>query len=228
MSEKTKKIEVNIHKNHRSRMREKYEKHGADVFETHQLLEMLLFHAIRQGDTNPMAHDLLFACSEGSFSALEKGALTEVKGAGDVCENLLRISSDTVTRMYLDAIKKEPMESEFSRKTFLWLWFKNKREKTVALLMLNSRNKFIDCVEIATGKTHRPEDYLEVIRDKMKQAKSVKAVLCHNHKDNNKEPSLEDVYLTGYLKKSLSNENIELLAHYMVTDGDVSECKIDN
>lgn len=209
-------------------MREKYEKHGADVFETHQLLEMLLFHAIRQGDTNPMAHDLLSLCSEGSFSAAEKGALTQVKGAGAVCENLLRISSDTVTRMYLDLLKKEPMESEFSIKTFLWLWFKSKREKTVALLMLSSRNKFIDCVEIATGKTYRPEDYLEVIKDKMKNAKSAKAVLCHNHKDNNKEPSLEDVYLTGYLKNALSGENVELFAHYVVTDGDVSECKADN
>ena len=228
MSEKTKKPDVNMHKKHRSRMREKYEKHGADVFETHQLLEMLLFHAIRQGDTNPIAHDLLSLCSEGSFSPMEKGALTEVKGAGAVCENLLRISADTVTRMYLDVLKKEPMESEFSIKLFLWLWFKNKREKTVALLMLNSRNKFIDCVEIATGKTCRPEDYFEVVRDKMKHAKAAKAVVCHNHRDNDKEPSLEDVYLTGYLKKALSDEGLELLANYVVTDGDVSECIFDN
>ncbi len=208
-------------------MREKYEKHGADVFETHQLLEMLLFHAIRQGDTNPMAHDLLSVCRDGSFSAMDTGALTEVKGAGAVCENLLRISSDTVTRMLLDTLKKEPMESEFSRKTFLWLWFKNKREKSVAILMLNARNKFVDCVEIAAGKTCRPEDYLEVIREKMKQSRAAKAVLCHNHKDNTKEPSVEDVYLTGYLKNGLLDEGIELLSHYVVTDTDVSECIID-
>ena len=208
-------------------MRDKYEKHGADVFESHQLLEMLLFHAIRQGDTNPIAHDLLSSCKGGSFSAMETGELTEIEGVGAVSENLLRISSDTVIRMLLDTLKDEPMDSDFSKKTFLWLWFKNKREKSVALLMLNTRNRFVDCVEIAAGRTCRPEDYLEVIRDKMKQSGAARAVICHNHRDKVKEPSVEDVYLTGYLMNALEDEGLELMAHYVVTDGDVSECRID-
>ena len=228
MSTKPSNSESNIHKFHRSRMREKYEKHGGDVFETHQLLEMLLYHAIKQGDTNPLAHDLLSLCDACSFSAMEQGALTEAHGAGVVCENLLKVSSDTVIRMLLDPLKDEPMDSEFSRKSFLWLWFKNKSEKTVALLMLNGRNRFVDCVEIAKGKTFRPEDYLEAVKDKLKSSKASKVIICHNHMDNVKSPSVEDVYLTGYLKNALLDSGVELLAHYVVTETDVIECNSDN
>ena len=209
-------------------MREKYEKHGGDVFETHQLLEMLLYHAIKQGDTNSLAHDLLAMCDGRSFSAMVQGELTEAHGAGVVCENLLKVSSDTVIRMLLDPLKDEPMDSEFSRKSFLWLWFKNKREKTVALLMLNGKNRFVDCVEIARGKTFRSEDYLEAIKDKLKFGKASKVIICHNHRDNVRTPSVEDVYLTGYLKNALAGSGVDLLAHYVVTETDVIECISDN
>lgn len=49
----------NIHNGHRDRMRNKYINKGIDVFEQHEILEMLLFYAIPRKNTNDIAHELL-------------------------------------------------------------------------------------------------------------------------------------------------------------------------
>ena len=49
----------NPHSGHRKRMMEKLRRFGMDVFSDHEVLEILLYFAIRQGNTNPTAHRLL-------------------------------------------------------------------------------------------------------------------------------------------------------------------------
>ena len=205
-------------------MRDKYEKHGADVFETHQLVEMLLFHAQRQGDTNPAAHNLLSAHPDGAFGVSASCELCDAQGIGERSAELLRISSDTVLRLLCDRLSSEPMDSEFCRMAFLWLWFKNKPPKTAAALLLDDKNRYIDCIVMASGKTFRPEDYAEVLLNEMQKRKARSAVLCHNHKNNVKDASVEDVFITGYLKNALEADGRRLLGHYIVTDSDCTEC----
>ena len=49
----------NVHKGHRQRLKARFLRDGLDNFEEHQVLELLLFYAIPQRDTNPIAHKLL-------------------------------------------------------------------------------------------------------------------------------------------------------------------------
>ena len=60
-----------LHKDHRSRLRKRYEENGLDSFEDHNVLELLLFYAIPRRDTNPAAHRLIskFGSLSGVFSA---------------------------------------------------------------------------------------------------------------------------------------------------------------
>ena len=60
-----------IHSGHRGRMREKLLLHGARIFDTYELLEMLLYHSIPYKDTNPVAKRLLhrFGGLDGVFTA---------------------------------------------------------------------------------------------------------------------------------------------------------------
>lgn len=41
------------------RMLDKFGRLGVDAFADHELLEVLLYYTIRQGDTNPVAHALM-------------------------------------------------------------------------------------------------------------------------------------------------------------------------
>lgn len=52
-------VEGNPHQGHRRRMLDKFGRLGVDAFADHELLEVLLYYTIRQGDTNPVAHALM-------------------------------------------------------------------------------------------------------------------------------------------------------------------------
>ena len=48
-----------LHKNHRARVKERFLKEGLSSFADHEVLELLLFYAIPQGDLNPLSHKLI-------------------------------------------------------------------------------------------------------------------------------------------------------------------------
>ncbi len=77
------KPKVDIHSGHRQRMRNKLKMHGDRTMETYELLEMLLYNVVVQGDTHPISKCLLheFGSLEGVFSA-SKEALMRVDRVG--------------------------------------------------------------------------------------------------------------------------------------------------
>ena len=50
---------MSIHDGHRQRLKDRFRQEGLDKFDEIQVLELLLFYAIPQRDTNPLAHRLL-------------------------------------------------------------------------------------------------------------------------------------------------------------------------
>ena len=70
-----------LHKKHRDRMKEKFLKEGFDAFTDYEVLEMILYYSIPQGDVNPIAHMLLdkFLTPSAVFNASVE-QLCEVKG----------------------------------------------------------------------------------------------------------------------------------------------------
>ena len=82
-----------IHKGHRSRMKSKLESYGPRIFDTYELLEMLLYYAIPYKDTNPIAKRLLaaFGSLDGVLTApIEE--LAKVDGIGERCATLISLA----------------------------------------------------------------------------------------------------------------------------------------
>ena len=50
---------ANLHEGHRQRLKERFLREGLDHFEPHTVLELLLFYAVPQRDTNELAHRLI-------------------------------------------------------------------------------------------------------------------------------------------------------------------------
>ena len=68
---------------HRARLRDRLLTGGPEALADYELLEFLLFAAIRQGDTKPLAKNLI--AQFGSFAAVlaaDPQALKQVKGMG--------------------------------------------------------------------------------------------------------------------------------------------------
>ena len=210
-------------------MRRRYARHGADIFDSHQLMEMLLFHSIRRGDTNGLAHKVLNTCTEGGLTRAMSSALLQVDGIGEKTATLLSLSSDVTVRLLQDSLKNEPFKTDFSLRLYTWLCFASCREKAVFALLLDDRKRLLDKVCIARGKAARPESYLESV---LQAAPSLEGaskncryvVLAHNHRSGATVPSVEDVYLTELFSEGLSNSGMSLLASFVVTDTDCIRC----
>lgn len=96
-------MEGNPHQGHRRRMLDKFGRFGVDAFADHELLEVLLYYTIRQGDTNPVAHALMQHF--GSLHAvLEATAdqLCEVEGVGPRTAEYLSLISASMRRYQTD------------------------------------------------------------------------------------------------------------------------------
>ena len=68
----------------------KFRQFGMDIFADHEALEILLYFAVRQGDTNPTAHRLLdrFGSLHAVFEAPAE-QLQEVEGIGPHTADLM-------------------------------------------------------------------------------------------------------------------------------------------
>ena len=86
---------TNEHAGHRQRLRGQFLKNGPDSLYPHQLLELLLFYAIPQKDTNGLAHSLINRF--GSLSAVLDASpeeLMSVKGVGRNTAILIKAASE--------------------------------------------------------------------------------------------------------------------------------------
>ena len=85
-------MEKNLHAGHRKRLKEQVVNVGLENFSSHQILEVLLFYAIPQRDTNELAHVLLntFGSLSGVFEASYE-SLLEVKGVKENTATLIKL-----------------------------------------------------------------------------------------------------------------------------------------
>jgi DNA repair protein RadC len=95
----------NLHTGHRERLRKRFLAEGLDGFEDHQVLELLLFHIIPRGDTNPIAHRLLNRF--GTLSAVleaDPKDLAGAEGMGDRAAMFLTLIPQVTRRYFHDRV----------------------------------------------------------------------------------------------------------------------------
>ena len=84
--------EKNVHKGHRKRTKESMLEHGIDSLNDHQVLEILLFYGIPNGDTNPIAHRLVeeFGSLRGVLEA-DYDELCRIEKGSEISEETLSL-----------------------------------------------------------------------------------------------------------------------------------------
>lgn len=213
---------MSIHKDHRQRVRNRYEENGLDGFEEHQALELLLFYAIARKDTNEIAHNLINRFkSFGQVLDAPISELEQVDGVGHNTALYLKLLRDC-QRYY--GIHKENAETILNDINdcgqYLIKYFDSIKVETVYLLGLDAKKKVICCREVSRGSVNSASVSVRKIVEIALNEGVTSVVLAHNHPSGLALPSSEDLYTTQKVAHALAAVDVTLVDHIIVYDSD--------
>lgn len=207
-------------KEHRKRMKERFLAEGMDSFDPVHALELLLFYALPQKDTKPIARALLNRF--GSFHSVLEATpeeLQEVDGVGENMATFLKVILETGRYYDLNRTKDiRILRDTAEYGDYLVNFFKGRCNETVYVLCLDAKCKLLCCKKLGEGDVVSINlPYRRVVEIAL-NVKAVTVVLAHNHPSGVAIPSQEDVTATLQLRQALATMGIDLADHIIVAD----------
>lgn len=217
MSEK----DTNLHKDHRSRLRKRYEREGLQAFEDHNVLELLLFYAIPRRDTNPIAHRLLerFGSLWAVFEATDS-ELCSVDGIGPSTAAFLRLCPEIAKRSEAKALESAPFITDARLGSYFVNYFRFTPPESACIMFLDRDMNFVSLKPLSYGDISCPECVLTRATEVAGESEGELAVLAHNHGDAGTVPTKQDISVTGEIRRGLCALGVRLVAHYIVSGFD--------
>lgn len=210
------------HEGHRERMRQRYiDEQGFDSYEDHQVLEMLLFHAIPRRDTNALAHTLIikYKTLAGVFEADPLDMMT-VKGMTQNAAVLVTMVPDLMKRYRLSKYGKKPVlgsveeAGEYAKTQLV-----GKDNENFFAICVNAQNEVINAVKINEGTVCEVAVYPQKVAEAALRFKARSVILAHNHPGGSLTPSQEDIELTRSIEAALRTIGVKLNDH-IIAAGD--------
>ena len=211
-----------IHKGHRERLKQRFLEDGLDNFTDIQVLELLLFYAIPQRDTNPIAHALLnhFGSLSGVLDA-DVAELKKVPGISDHSATLLALVTELCRYYQVDSAQRvEILTTLDACGAYLVPRFFGRTKETVFLLCLDAKCKVLCCKEVGEGSVNSASISVRKIVETALAANATTVILAHNHPSGVAVPSGEDAQTTRRIAAALSAVEVHLADHIIVADGD--------
>ncbi|HOU09469.1 MAG TPA: DNA repair protein RadC [Clostridiales bacterium] len=212
----------NPHEYHRERMRLRYiEEMGFDSFEDHQVLEMLLFHAVPRRDTNALAHALIgkYGSLAGVFEA-DPLEMAKVKGMTKNAAVLVTMLPDLMKRYQLSKYADKPVLGSVEEAgEYVKAQLCGKDNENFFAICVNAQNKVINAVKINEGTVCEVAVYPQKVAEAALRFKARSIILAHNHPGGSLTPSQEDIELTRSIEAALRAVGVKLNDH-IISAGD--------
>ena len=218
--QKGKKSAKPIHSGHRQRMMERFET-GAEHFQDHELLEVLLYNAIPRSNTNPIAHALIssFGSLAGVFGASVR-ELMLVRGVGKKTAEYIKCIGLCFERVK-PAPKSHPLyfsPKEFSN--YLEGEYKGKQKEELVLFCLDKIGRIFFRKSFSSGESSEVKAEPTEISELLLVQKPHTLVAAHNHPRGVARPSSQDDIFTRQLLIMCRMHNVRLGDHIIVgSDG---------
>ena len=218
-----KKTEVkNLHSGHRKRVRAGVVKNGFSYLEDHQLLELLLFHAIPQADTNELAHRLLseFGSLRDVFEC-DIHKLQRVSGVGENTAVMLSAMGETYKRIYKSKpSKKIAYKTEEDYQELVVSRLSGETKEKVMLFCFNSARRLLNESVISEGDEVSAFINTRKIVQTVIDCDATFSILAHNHPMGSCEPSAGDIDSTRSVCVMLRRLGFILADHFIVGSDD--------
>lgn len=211
-----------MHEGHRKRLRENFLKNGLDNFQSHNVLEMLLFYTIPRSDTNETAHRLIDRF--GSLSAVLEAPVEElmkVKGVGERTATFLHLIPE-ITRVYLKDKQENVKILDTPEKVAAYLlpYFVGKTKENVVVLCLDNKCAVKNCSIMAEGSVNMGDINNRNLIELVIRSNATSVVIAHNHPNGVPAPSKEDVETTFKLASLFKSIDVVLSDHIIVAGGE--------
>ena len=220
-----------IHSKHRERLKKKFIIHGFDVFENHEILELILFYAIPRKDTNPIAHELIdkFGSIDAVFDA-PFSALKEVNGIGKEAACFIKILLNFI-RIYMEnkSFSTNKFKSREELNDRLFLKFIGREDEVIAIILTDAKNKIVYEGIVSYGSCNSVEIHIRKIVELIVLYNASGIIFAHNHPSGLAVPSTEDLESTRQLQRLFETMNISFVDHIIVAENDyvsIKDCNI--
>lgn len=220
--ERKPKKKTGIHTGHRQRMKRQFLEQGGEHLLDHQLLEMILFYAIPQGDVNPLAHQLIEHF--GSLRSVLDAPAEELKkivGISDHTAVLMGLFAEAARRYYLSEIETGTIvnDTEAAAEVLRPCFVGAKVEK-IYLLSVDAKGKLLGCDRISEGAVDAVLLDQRRVVEKALQRRASQLYLAHCHINGLAFPSAADLQSTKRLRVALEALGLRLNDHLVFADGD--------
>jgi DNA repair protein RadC len=206
------------HEGHRQRLKNRFLQEGLENFEKHNVLEILLFYAIPQRDTNDIAHELLntFGSLKGVFEA-DYTELLNVKGVKENTATLIKLIPEIAREYMFEEISEERVfdTAEKIGKYFVRKYIGEVNE-VVYLMLLDNGFKLLDVCRIHEGSVNSANISPRKIMNQIIKYNASMAVVAHNHPNGVALPSMEDINTTYSLRRTLDSCEVDMVEHILV------------
>ena len=206
------------HAGHRERRKERFRREGLDGFQPHEVLELLLYFGIPQGDTNPLAHQLIKRF--GSFSQVLDASyedLLTVPGIGKHTATLLTLIPPLCRYYLCDAQKpKAALLDSKAMAEYIRPYFVGATNECFYLISLNAQNQVLLVEKLAEGSWSEVIVYPALVVTAALKNRCRSVVLAHNHPGNSTKVTSSDIELTRTLIHALSGVGVTVIDHIII------------
>jgi DNA repair protein RadC len=208
-----------LHRGHRERLRERFIREGLDNFEDHQVLELILFQAIPQRDTNPVAHRLMQRF--GSLSAVleaDPKDLAAVNGVGPNAAIFISLIPQITRRYFSDRIRhtRKPLNTSEAAAEYLVPLMAGRSEEVFYVICLDSQLRVLYPGLISEGTVKDALVHPRHVVEAAIRHKAASVILAHNHPAGTVRPSNHDHAITKRLVHALGAIQIQVVDHIIV------------
>lgn len=209
---------MNQHHDHRKRIKDRFLSEGLEHFADHNVLELLLFYAIPQKDTNELAHELLarFGSLANVFDAHPE-ELMQINGISLHSATLLTLIPQLARRYFLAAENpQDPYDTADKLGRMFVMKYIGETHEVVYLTMLDNSMRIIDTIRLHEGSVNSAHITSRSLIEPCLRRNAALVVLAHNHPSGLPIPSGDDLYTTKSIQSALASVGIPLLEHYLI------------
>ncbi|MDD6022101.1 MAG: JAB domain-containing protein [Oscillospiraceae bacterium] len=207
------------HGGHRKRLKNQYNVSGSEGMSDFTFLELMLFFAVPQGDTNPLAHRLIEKF--GSFDRVLDAKFEELMSVDGVGEH-----TATYLTLYQAAMKRYVSEKTVTSfrttdteliESFVRSKYINTPNERAMLLHFNADGNFVNYTWLGDGSFEKVSFDNRIIAASIVENKTKMVITVHNHPSGIAAPSEGDKRALKDLADFLRMMNVTLVDNLIIT-----------